>query len=138
MAQRRSSPLMVLRFSRWHLSEASPVMKLMNSETHSWTVSFASLEIFAFAGRAFFMIRLTLAIGRNRSCSRGDEYSPEFPPPRALFPPDSLSESAILGRKGGIFCWKIRVRDLEEFGEFWGESEKRESRTVGGESGGAS
>ena len=30
MAQSRSSPLMVLRFSRWHLSEASPVMKEMN------------------------------------------------------------------------------------------------------------
>ncbi|CAO2827259.1 unnamed protein product [Amaranthus hypochondriacus] len=38
----------------------------MNSET-------ASFEIFAFAGRAFFIIRLTFAIGRNRSCSRGDD-----------------------------------------------------------------
>ena len=52
MAHSRSSPLMVLRFSRWHLSLASLVIKLMNSETHSWTVSLASLAIFAFAGSA--------------------------------------------------------------------------------------
>ncbi len=44
-------------------------MKLMNSETHSWTVSLASLAILALAGRAFFMIRLILAIGRYLSCS---------------------------------------------------------------------
>ena len=46
--------MIVFRFSRWHLSDASEVMNEMNSETHSWTVSFASLAIFAFAGRAFF------------------------------------------------------------------------------------
>ena len=45
------------------------MMKLMNSDTHSWTVSLASFEIFALAGRDFFMIRLTFAIGRNLSCS---------------------------------------------------------------------
>jgi len=54
------------------------VMKLMNSETHSWTVSLASLDIFAFAGRDFFMIRLTLAMGRNRSCSNLEELSEMF------------------------------------------------------------
>jgi hypothetical protein len=43
----------------------------------------------ALAGSAFFMIRLTFAIGRNRSCSRGDENS------ALLGPPDSLSESGI-------------------------------------------
>ena len=69
MAQSKSSPLIVFRFSLWHLSEASPVMKLMNSDTHSCTVSFASFEIFAFGGRDFFIIRLTFAIGRKRSCS---------------------------------------------------------------------
>jgi len=94
MAHRRSSPLIVLRFSRWHLSEASPVMKLMNSDTHSCTVSLASLEILAFAGRAFFMILLTLAIGRKRSCSRGDNsLKPLFP--AFCAPPESLSESAM-------------------------------------------
>ena len=48
----------------------SLVMKLMNSDTHSCTVSFASFAIFAFEGRAFFMILLMLAMGRNLSCSR--------------------------------------------------------------------
>jgi hypothetical protein len=69
----------------------------MNSETHSCTISLASLEIFALGGRLPFMMRAThacrrkdgagrangpaapddgiraspmLAIGRNRSCSR--------------------------------------------------------------------
>ena len=58
IAQSKSSALIVFRFSRWHLSLAlciqircsckttnvthSLVMKLMNSETHSCTVSFAS------------------------------------------------------------------------------------------------
>lgn len=36
--------------------------KEINSETHSCTHSFASLAIFALPGRAFFMIRPTLAI----------------------------------------------------------------------------
>jgi len=45
-------------------------MKLMNSDTHSWTVSLASFAIFAFAGSAFFIILLIFAIGKNRSCSR--------------------------------------------------------------------
>ena len=40
-ANMRSSPFTVLRFSRWHLSDASDVTKLMNSDTHSWTVSCA-------------------------------------------------------------------------------------------------
>ncbi|KAJ6314488.1 hypothetical protein OIU78_018047 [Salix suchowensis] len=70
-------------------------MKLMNSETHSCTVSLASLEILAFAGSAFFMILLTLAIGKKRSISLGDDSSLVFagfcPPP-----PDSLSESAMI------------------------------------------
>ncbi|XP_057445209.1 glucan endo-1,3-beta-glucosidase 5-like isoform X3 [Lotus japonicus] len=35
MAHTRSSLLMVFLFSFWHLSEASAVMKLMNSDTHS-------------------------------------------------------------------------------------------------------
>lgn len=95
MAHRRSSPLIVLRFSLEHLSLAlherkpldtlcahaleandttnitySLVIKLMNSDTHSCTVSLASFAILAFGGRAFFMIRLMFAIGRNLSCSR--------------------------------------------------------------------
>lgn len=127
MAHSKSSPLMVLRFSRWHLSlalrddagdasarrgalaqdaprrgraggpcfvtqkasrpapDAQPpprrsaqrrdaqrrarathslVMKLINSETHSCTVSLASLAIFAFAGSARFMMREMFAMGR--------------------------------------------------------------------------
>ena len=52
MAHSRSSSLMVLHFSRWHLLKASQVMKLMNFETHSWVVSLASLEIFTLAGRS--------------------------------------------------------------------------------------
>jgi len=39
-------------------------MKLMNSETHSCTVSLASLAILAFSGKAFFIILLMLAIGK--------------------------------------------------------------------------
>jgi len=37
------------------------VMKLMNSETHSCTVSFASFAILAFAGSARFIMRLQVA-----------------------------------------------------------------------------
>ncbi|KAD2805049.1 hypothetical protein E3N88_38426 [Mikania micrantha] len=44
-------------------------MELINAETHTCTVSFASFEIFAFAGNAFFIIQLTLAIGKNLFCS---------------------------------------------------------------------
>ena len=83
MAQRMSSPFMVLRFSREHLSEASPVMKEMNSETHSCIVSLASFEIFALVGNARFMTLPTLAMGKNRSCSRRlDPSSPVGLPPR--------------------------------------------------------
>ncbi|KAG6715090.1 hypothetical protein I3842_05G232700 [Carya illinoinensis] len=56
MAHSRLSPLIVFRFSLSHLLDASPVMKLMNSDTHSCTISLASFKIFTFAGRAFFMI----------------------------------------------------------------------------------
>lgn len=45
-------------------------MNEMNSETHSCTVSFASLAILAFGGKERFMIRAMLAIGRYLSCSR--------------------------------------------------------------------
>lgn len=48
----------------------SLVMKLINSDTHSCMHSLASLAIFPLLGMHFFMILLTLAIGRNRSCSR--------------------------------------------------------------------
>lgn len=57
----------------------SLVTKLMNSETHSCTVSFASLAIFALVGNAFFMILLIFAIGRNRSCSLAIVYKRESP-----------------------------------------------------------
>jgi hypothetical protein len=40
-------------------------MKAMNSVTHSWTHSFASLAIFALSGRDVFIIRDILAIGRS-------------------------------------------------------------------------
>ena len=133
IAHTKSSPFIVFRFSRWHLSLAlhqqeavsrlylvmlpcmavpnsscrwhmastdvqqpsslplgrthSLVMKLINSETHSCTVSLASLAIFAFAGSAFFIILLMFAMGRNRSCSL-------MLPPRSS--PSSLSRSAPL------------------------------------------
>ena len=40
------------------------MMKDMNSDTHSWTVSLESLAILAFSGRLFFMMRAMLAMGR--------------------------------------------------------------------------
>ena len=43
--QSKSSPLIVFLFSRWHLSLASLVMNEINSDTHSWTVSFASFAL---------------------------------------------------------------------------------------------
>jgi len=57
---------MVLRFSTRHFSAASLVMKLMNSETHSWTHSLASFEILAVAGTLDFIILATFAILRTR------------------------------------------------------------------------
>nr|GLL29512.1 uncharacterized protein A4U43_UnF9640 [Ipomoea trifida] len=42
-----SSPFTVFRFSFWHLSDASPVTKLMNSDAHSCILSLASFEILA-------------------------------------------------------------------------------------------
>ena len=59
---------MVLRFSFLQISHASDVIKAMNSETHSYTASLASLEILAFSGSDCFMILLMLAIGRNLFC----------------------------------------------------------------------
>ena len=80
--------LTVFRFSCWHLSLASLVMKLMYSDTHSWMVSLASLAIcnarkerdmegegqdmsrerravtFAFPGSTVFMMRAMLATGK--------------------------------------------------------------------------
>ena len=47
----------------------SLVIKLMNSDTHSCTVSLASFAILALEGKVFFMILLMFAIGRKRSCS---------------------------------------------------------------------
>jgi len=74
MAYNRSSPLIVFLFSFLHFSHASEVINEINliiilkinySETHSYTVSFASLAILAFSGKAFFIILFILAIGRN-------------------------------------------------------------------------
>ena len=62
---RISSPLIVLRFSCWHLSLASLVINEMNSDTHSWMLSFASFAILALFGSVFFIIRAIFAIGRN-------------------------------------------------------------------------
>lgn len=64
MANRMSSPLIVLRFSTAHRSAASDVMNEMNSDVHSWTHSLASLLTLVVSGRHFFMIRPTLAIGK--------------------------------------------------------------------------
>lgn len=65
MDDKMSSPFIVFLFSFLHFSQASLVMNEINSETHYWTVSFASFAIFAFSGRDFFMILPMLAIGRN-------------------------------------------------------------------------
>lgn len=102
MAHIRSSPLIVFLFSRWHLCDAlrrdcrrggvraglagallarhargsrthSDVMKEMNSDTHSWTVSFASLAILA-VGRGAHVAASRRAAGRRRfreSCRAG-------------------------------------------------------------------
>ncbi|KAM7478200.1 hypothetical protein LguiA_026413 [Lonicera macranthoides] len=51
------------------LVKCSPVTKLTNSDTHSCIISFASLEILAFGSQTCFIIRHTLAIGSNFSCS---------------------------------------------------------------------
>lgn len=59
----------------------SLVMKLMNSETHSWTDSLESLAILPFSGTARRMMRPMLAIGRNRSCSFPTPPPPPPPPP---------------------------------------------------------
>ena len=48
----------------------SLVTKIMKSDTHCCTSSFASFEIFAFCGRPSFIILLMLAMGKNLSCSR--------------------------------------------------------------------
>ena len=64
IAHNKSSPFIVFRFSCRHLSDASDVIKLMNSETHSCTVSFESFAIFAFSGNVFFIIRAIFAIGK--------------------------------------------------------------------------
>lgn len=47
------------RRCRYIKNSPSEVMKEMNSDTHSCMHSLASLAIFAFSGRAFFMIRAT-------------------------------------------------------------------------------
>ena len=71
-----SSPLIVFRFSWWHLSLASDVIKLMNSLTHSGTHSLASFVIFPVCGMAFFIILATFAVGRYISCSLKLSFEP--------------------------------------------------------------
>lgn len=71
----------------------SLVMKLMNSLVHSWMASFASLAILALAGSTFFMMRLMLATGSRRSCSR--------PLPPASSPASAISRQQL---RGGSLC----------------------------------
>lgn len=52
----------------------SLVMKEMNSDTHSCMHSFASLAIFAFSGRANFMIRATGAKLRMLASEAAAEF----------------------------------------------------------------
>jgi hypothetical protein len=51
------------------------VIKLMYSETHSWTVILASFATLAFPGSARFIIRIMFAVGKNlqwiKSAERG-------------------------------------------------------------------
>lgn len=65
MAKRISSPFIVFRFSMWQRSLASLVMKLMNSETHSWTHSRASFAIYNSFG---------MKLGQKRVRSIGRSY----------------------------------------------------------------
>jgi len=86
-------------------------MKLMNSETHSWTVSLASLAIFPLAGSAFFMMRLMLAMGRYLSCSRTLErglWSPLswLPPPGLDGPSAMFAGTLIWERKNRWKTWR--------------------------------
>src|SRR5260370_1348676 len=71
------SPPIVFRFSSWHFSAASDVMKLINSDTHSCTHSLASFAILAVGGTAFFMIRETFAIffggGGGQTADKNEE-----------------------------------------------------------------
>lgn len=97
-------------------------MKLMNSETHSWTVSLASLAIFPLAGSAFFMMRLMLAIGRYLSCSRTLErglWSPlSWLPPPGLDGPSAIVAGTLIWERNNRWKtwgnWKRRNPNWRE------------------------
>lgn len=82
MAHKMSSPLMVLRFSRWHLSDASEVIKDTNSETHSWMVSLPSFATLAEEGSAYGTEkvrrweRTVQSAGEGRACTTYKENRP--------------------------------------------------------------
>lgn len=80
-------------------STYSLVMKDMNSERHSCIVSLASFAILALFGSTFFMMRLMLAMGRNRSCS----LQP------ARHPPAACKRHSALCRKNhhGDGIWNV-------------------------------
>nr|GLL41314.1 uncharacterized protein A4U43_UnF9640 [Ipomoea trifida] len=108
-----SSPFTVFRRSFRHFSDASPVTNPMNSDTHSCIVSFASFDTFAFAGKVFFMIRPTFAIGSHRSCSR--KLSSSFNPPGPEFSAilNAWTSSAYTpGHSSGEISWLSAGRTL--------------------------
>lgn len=111
------------------------MMKLMYWETHSWTVSLASLDILAFAGSDFFMMRLTLAMGRNLSCSfeelTSDDMSPDEGLPSGLllllFPVMEAGEN-LWGKIKKYVGAEIVESNVREFGllslQKWGKIKK--------------
>ena len=123
MAYNMSSPPIVLRFSMWHFSAASEVMKLMNSETHSWTHSLASLAILAVEGTDCFMIRETLAIWRrlvSETGGKGGAYGEEtvlFSVLSHLLFGDRCRRGCVgrgrLVRSVGVFVWLRRECGLD-------------------------
>ncbi len=75
MTANKSSDPMVFFLSLLHFSEASEVMKQMNSVTHSSIKCLASKEILRCGSIESFMILEMLDKGRNSSCLESSEFS---------------------------------------------------------------
>ncbi|KAL6212238.1 hypothetical protein ACLB2K_017459 [Fragaria x ananassa] len=137
--QQMSSPLTVFLLSFRHLSEASPVTKLMNSETHSCIVCLASFEILAFGGRICFMILPTLAMpvkttpqSRRRHLASAAQPTPPSSEQTALQSPPS--DPALYSRRDYYHPRRL-PRGPEGRGErrrvWWSRAaEERERRRV--------
>lgn len=122
----------------------SLVTKLMNSETHSCTVSLASLAIFPLGGSAFFMMRLMLAMGRKRSCSRKLErglcsplsWLPPPPPPHGLAGASDMVAGTLIGggERGEEKTWYDKIGEIENPREIrqkgQNKNKRRKKKTV--------